>query len=344
MPQAPGLPLRPREEPFREFSVIFHDEIFAVQAFPGFFNDPVFRHTLAGVKDGFAINYGTGGIGSEILANRLGVGPQFACNDCKYEEFFLTSWALGDPALVVDVEGFEGPLDLLLTLARNQKVDLAKISVLALAEQYLAFIEAARQLRLELAADYLVMAAWLAYLKSRLLLPEAPGPDGPSAGEARIMAMYWKEITVNWGESDPFGLVYYPRIVAWFNDTEHELFRIIGYPIEQMIKNDRTTFVMGEIHFRFIGPAAYGDRIVTTITLADIGDHTLHWNCKAKNAVTGAAVSEGRATRVYARINEDGSLKAQVIPADMVNAIRELGDLKHLAPNAADVRRRVTEP
>src|SRR5205807_816089 len=99
-----------------------------------------------------------------------------------------------------------------------------------------------------------------------------------------VMAMYWKEITVNWGESDPFGLVYYPRIVAWFNDTEHELFRIIGYPIEQMIKNDRTTFVMGEIHFRFIGPAAYGDRIVTTITLAEVGEHTLHWNCKAKNA------------------------------------------------------------
>jgi len=106
------------------------------------------------------------------------------------------------------------------------------------------------------------------------------------------MAMYWKEITVHWGESDPFGLVYYPRIVAWFNDTEHELFRIIGHPVEQMIKNDRTTFVMGEIHFRFIGPAAYGDRIVTTITLAEIGAHTLHWNCKAKNAVTGAAVSE----------------------------------------------------
>src|SRR5437899_8821302 len=56
-------------------------------------------------------------------------------------------------------------------------------------------------------------------------------------GGAAAMAMYWKEITVNWGESDPFGLVYYPRIVAWFNDTEHELFRIIGYPIEQMIKN-----------------------------------------------------------------------------------------------------------
>lgn len=102
-PQAPGLPLRPREEPFREFSILFHDEIFAVQAFPGFFNDPVFRHTLASVKDGFAINYGTGGIGSEILANRLGVGPVFACNECKYEEFFLSSWPLGDPAMVVDV-------------------------------------------------------------------------------------------------------------------------------------------------------------------------------------------------------------------------------------------------
>src|ERR1700741_3942544 len=88
-----------------------------------------------------------------------------------------------EPALVIDVEGFEGPLDLLLTLARQQKVDLAKISILALADQYLAFIEAARQLRMELAADYLVMAAWLAYLKSRLLLPEEPEPDGPSAEE-----------------------------------------------------------------------------------------------------------------------------------------------------------------
>jgi segregation and condensation protein A len=91
--------------------------------------------------------------------------------------------AEGEPALVVDVEGFEGPLDLLLTLARQQKVDLSKISILALADQYLAFIEAARKLRLELAADYLVMAAWLAYLKSRLLLPEPPTPDGPSAEE-----------------------------------------------------------------------------------------------------------------------------------------------------------------
>ena len=88
-----------------------------------------------------------------------------------------------DLALVVDVEGYEGPLDLLLALARQQKVDLAKISILALADQYLVFIEAARKIRLELAADYLVMAAWLAFLKSRLLLPEPATPDGPSAEE-----------------------------------------------------------------------------------------------------------------------------------------------------------------
>src|SRR5579862_531441 len=93
----------------------------------------------------------------------------------------LTQPGTDEPALVVDVEGFEGPLDLLLTLARQQKVDLAKISILALADQYLAFIEAARKLRLELAADYLVMAAWLAYLKSRLLLPDQNEPDGLSA-------------------------------------------------------------------------------------------------------------------------------------------------------------------
>jgi len=95
----------------------------------------------------------------------------------------LPERAADEPALVIDVEGFEGPLDLLLTLARQQKVDLAKISILALADQYLAFIEAARTRRLELAADYLVMAAWLAYLKSRLLLPEPPAPDGLSAEE-----------------------------------------------------------------------------------------------------------------------------------------------------------------
>ena len=86
-------------------------------------------------------------------------------------------------ALVVDVDGFEGPLDLLLTLSRTQKVDLRKISVLDLARQYLAFVERAKQLRIELAADYLVMAAWLAFLKSRLLLPPDPEEEGPSGEE-----------------------------------------------------------------------------------------------------------------------------------------------------------------
>jgi len=94
-----------------------------------------------------------------------------------------TERAESEPALVVDVEGYEGPLDLLLALAQQQKVDLAKISILALADQYLEFIEEARKIRLELAADYLVMAAWLAYLKSRLLLPEPPAAEGPSAEE-----------------------------------------------------------------------------------------------------------------------------------------------------------------
>ena len=88
---------------------------------------------------------------------------------------------LAAEALIVDVDGFEGPLDLLLTLSRTQKVDLRKISVLKLAEQYLGFVERARSLRIELAADYLVMAAWLAFLKSRLLLPPDPGDEGPSA-------------------------------------------------------------------------------------------------------------------------------------------------------------------
>ncbi len=86
-------------------------------------------------------------------------------------------------ALIVDVDGFEGPLDLLLTLARTQKVDLRRISVLALAEQYLVFVDEAKALRIELAADYLVMAAWLAWLKSQLLLPPDPTEDGPSGAE-----------------------------------------------------------------------------------------------------------------------------------------------------------------
>jgi segregation and condensation protein A len=102
------------------------------------------------------------------------------------EDFFdadSTAARLAAEALVVDVDGFEGPLDLLLTLARSQKVDLRRVSILRLAEQYLGFVEAAKRLRIELAADYLVMAAWLAYLKSRLLLPPDPAEQGPSGDE-----------------------------------------------------------------------------------------------------------------------------------------------------------------
>jgi hypothetical protein len=91
-----------RDQPFREFTVVYHDEIQDVQAFPQF-DDPILKHTLHSVEDKFAINYGTGGIGAEILANRLGVGPMFACTECKYEEFFLSAWTVGDPAQVVDV-------------------------------------------------------------------------------------------------------------------------------------------------------------------------------------------------------------------------------------------------
>jgi segregation and condensation protein A len=98
--------------------------------------------------------------------------------------------------LVVHLDGFDGPLDLLLDLARAQKVDLARISVLALVEQYLAVIESARRVRLEIAADWLVMAAWLTWLKSRLLLP--PGSEAEEEGEeaAEVLAGRLRELEV----------------------------------------------------------------------------------------------------------------------------------------------------
>jgi segregation and condensation protein A len=95
-----------------------------------------------------------------------------------------------DPSLVVDVAGFEGPLDLLLHLARIQRVDLSRISILALVEQYLIFVSQARALRLELAADYLVMAAWLAFLKSKLLIPKLPGDEGESGEELAAVLQF----------------------------------------------------------------------------------------------------------------------------------------------------------
>ncbi len=99
--------------------------------------------------------------------------------------------APGEGELIVNLEGFEGPLDLLLSLARDQKVDLRRISMVALVDQYLAHVAQARRMRLELAADYLVMAAWLAYLKSRLLLPEPPAGEELS-GQEMADALQWQ--------------------------------------------------------------------------------------------------------------------------------------------------------
>ena len=128
---------------------------------------------------------------------------------------------------------------------------------------------------------------------------------------------YSRELVVNWGESDPFGLVYFPRMLAWFNDTEHEMFANLGYPVNKMVDEDRTAFVMGEINFRFVGPAAYGDRICATIQLEKMGRASLKWQCRAINIDSGALITEGVATRVYARIQEDGNLKSDVIPDEI---------------------------
>ena len=124
-------------------------------------------------------------------------------DDAPEERDDVSDWEQDDgqtpsagETLVVDVEGFEGPLDLLLALARTQKVDLARISVLALAQQYLDFIAEARRLRLEVAADYLVMAAWLAFLKSKLLLPAEKDEEGEPTGAelAALLAFRLKRL------------------------------------------------------------------------------------------------------------------------------------------------------
>ncbi len=112
----------------------------------------------------------------------------------EIEDHFEAIEPLASPedALVVAVDGFEGPLDLLLSLARDQKVDLAKISVLMLADQYLLFIEQARRINLELAADYLVMAAWLAYLKSKLILPQTQAVEGEPTADEMAARLRWR--------------------------------------------------------------------------------------------------------------------------------------------------------
>ncbi len=129
--------------------------------------------------------------GAELTSNATGDGGTKTPMDRLWGESDpADARGRSEPELVVDVDGFEGPLDLLLHLARNQKVDLARISLLALAEQYLAFVERVRAMRLELAADYLVMAAWLAFLKSRLLIPKQPDEDGVSGEEMAAVLQF----------------------------------------------------------------------------------------------------------------------------------------------------------
>jgi len=147
------------------------------------------------------------------------------------------------------------------------------------------------------------------------------------------MIMYSRELTVAWGESDPFGLVYYPMMFTWFNETEHELLRALGFGTNELIKRNRTAFVMGDVHFRFTGPAAYGDKVRTTIQLAKIGGSTLHWDCKAVQVSDGAPVTEGRAIRIYAQIQDDGNLKALEIPDEIRAALSEPGGLVDLPPS-----------
>lgn len=164
-------------------------------------------------------------------------------NGAEFEEEERARASRGDE-LVVDLDGYEGPLDVLLALAREQKVDLTRISILALADQYLVFIATARRLQLEVAADYLVMAAWLAYLKSRLLLPEPPGPEQPTGDElaamlthqlqrleamrgaaARLMALPRLDRDV-YGRGAPEGLPR--RLIPHYEATVLELLRAYG--------------------------------------------------------------------------------------------------------------------
>lgn len=149
-----------------------------------------------------------------------------------------------DGQFILDLDGFEGPIDLLLSLARDQKVDLARIRIVPLADQYLAFVTRARDLRMELAADYLVMAAWLAYLKSRILLPEPPSEPGPSADDlARDLAFQLERLAAmqaagtrlmacprlgvdRFARGRPEALEGEP-LVSW-HDTLHDLLQAYG--------------------------------------------------------------------------------------------------------------------
>jgi acyl-CoA thioesterase FadM len=132
------------------------------------------------------------------------------------------------------------------------------------------------------------------------------------------VAGYRREHTVEWGDCDPYGIAYYPKIIAWFNETEHDLLRHIGHPAEAMKDFDRA-FVMGEISFRFVNPVQAGIRVTTEMVLTRIGERTLHWVCRVDRNDTGARVAEGWATRVYVCRAGDGRLASAPLP----EAVRE---------------------
>ena len=143
----------------------------------------------------------------------------------EFEDGQVFETPSGDNAFVVDLEGYEGPIDVLLAMARNQKVDLAHISILALADQYLKFVEAARKENLELAADYLVMAAWLAFLKSKLLLPDMGDEDEPS-GDEMAAALQYQLRRLQAMRDAGKNLVSRPRLdINFFRRGEPERFR-----------------------------------------------------------------------------------------------------------------------
>lgn len=138
------------------------------------------------------------------------------------------------------------------------------------------------------------------------------------------MISFTQDITVAWGDCDPFGQVYYPRMFEWLNETEHELLRQIGYSTNAMIAADRSAFVMVDVSFQFVGPARFGDRVRTKVALEKIGTSSLHWRCTADLLDTGAGVTTGLAVRVHAQVQEDGGLKPAPIPDDMRAALTEV--------------------
>jgi segregation and condensation protein A len=137
-----------------------------------------------------------------------------------------------DSQFLLDLDGYEGPIDVLLSLARDQKVDLTKISILDLADQYLSFVARARRLRLELAADYLVMAAWLAYLKSRMLLPEPETVDGEPTGAEMAAALAFQLQRLEAMRDVAGKLMALPQLGHdFFGRGEPEAIRVVHMPV-----------------------------------------------------------------------------------------------------------------